>query len=57
MFEIKCTDCGKNAMVPFKPKTDKPAYCRACFSKRRPKRKKNVIVSLRSPRPKAWVRT
>jgi len=35
MFEIKCTDCGQAAMVPFKPTAGKPAYCRTCFSKRR----------------------
>lgn len=33
MFEIKCTDCGNSAMVPFKPTPGKPAYCRTCFSK------------------------
>jgi CxxC-x17-CxxC domain-containing protein len=33
MFEIKCTDCGNTAMVPFKPTVGKPAYCKACFSK------------------------
>ena len=25
MFEIKCSDCGKTAMVPFKPTAGKPA--------------------------------
>jgi CxxC-x17-CxxC domain-containing protein len=35
MFEIKCSDCGKTAMVPFKPTAGKPAYCKTCFSKRR----------------------
>jgi len=35
MFEIKCSDCGKTAMVPFKPTAGKPAYCKICFSKRR----------------------
>ena len=33
MFEITCSDCGKPAMVPFKPTPGKPAYCRICFSK------------------------
>jgi CxxC-x17-CxxC domain-containing protein len=33
MFEIKCSDCGKTAMVPFKPTAGKPAYCKPCFSK------------------------
>jgi len=35
MFEIKCSDCGKTAMIPFKPTEGKPAYCRECFSKHR----------------------
>ncbi|MCK4497703.1 hypothetical protein KAH85_00800 [Candidatus Bathyarchaeota archaeon] len=56
-FEIKCSDCGKNAMVPFKPTPGKPAYCRMCFSKRRSKQRPRAnIVDLPSPRAKAWAR-
>ncbi|HEX9261837.1 MAG TPA: CxxC-x17-CxxC domain-containing protein [Candidatus Bathyarchaeia archaeon] len=33
MFEIKCSDCGQTATVPFKPTVGKPAYCKPCFSK------------------------
>ena len=40
MFEIKCSDCGKTAMIPFKPTADKPAYCKTCFSKHMFKRSK-----------------
>lgn len=36
--EIKCTDCGKTAIVPFKPTAGKPVYCRECLSKHRTKR-------------------
>ena len=36
--QIKCTDCGKNANVPFKPTAGKPVYCRECLAKHRPKR-------------------
>ncbi|HLN46134.1 MAG TPA: CxxC-x17-CxxC domain-containing protein [Candidatus Sulfotelmatobacter sp.] len=36
--EIKCTDCGKLATVPFKPTAGKPVYCRECLAKRRTKR-------------------
>jgi len=32
LFEVKCTACGKNATVPFKPKAEKPVYCNDCFS-------------------------
>ncbi len=33
--EIKCSDCGKTATVPFKPTAGKPVYCRECLSKHR----------------------
>jgi CxxC-x17-CxxC domain-containing protein len=33
--EIKCTDCGKAARVPFKPTAGKPVYCRECLAKHR----------------------
>jgi len=45
MFEVKCTDCGKSTTVPFEPTKGKPAYCRTCFAKHRPKR------SVRSSKP------
>jgi CxxC-x17-CxxC domain-containing protein len=35
MFKIKCSECGKDAEVPFKPTSDRPVYCRDCFMKRR----------------------
>jgi CxxC-x17-CxxC domain-containing protein len=52
MFEIKCTDCGKTATVPFKPTKGKPAYCRTCFSKH----KSRIGMDFKFARPKAWVR-
>ena len=36
--QIKCTDCGKTATVPFKPTAGKPVYCKECLSKHRGKR-------------------
>ena len=36
--EIKCSDCGKTAVVPFKPTAGKPVYCRECLSKHRSSR-------------------
>jgi CxxC-x17-CxxC domain-containing protein len=33
--EIKCSDCGKTATVPFKPTAGKPVYCRECLGKHR----------------------
>lgn len=35
MYEVKCAQCGKTTQVPFEPKTDRPVYCRDCFSARR----------------------
>lgn len=36
--QIKCSDCGKTATVPFKPSANKPVYCRECLSKHMTKR-------------------
>ena len=38
MFEANCSNCGKTAMVPFRPTSGKPVYCDSCFSTRRPAR-------------------
>ena len=38
MFTAVCAECGKPAEVPFEPRTDRPVYCRDCFSKRQPAR-------------------
>ena len=35
MFEATCSNCGKTAMVPFRPTSGKPVYCDDCFSRRR----------------------
>ncbi|MCD4756474.1 hypothetical protein K8R20_02575 [bacterium] len=34
MFSAICDDCGNECQVPFKPSSDKPIYCSACFEKR-----------------------
>ncbi len=31
MFDAKCADCGNDCQIPFKPKDDRPVYCRECF--------------------------
>jgi CxxC-x17-CxxC domain-containing protein len=39
MHKAKCSDCGKDCEVPFKPTEGKPVYCRECYAKRpRPNR-------------------
>lgn len=35
MFEATCSNCGKPAMVPFRPTSGKPVFCDDCFSQRR----------------------
>jgi CxxC-x17-CxxC domain-containing protein len=35
MHKIKCSECGKDAEVPFKPRNDSPVYCRECFFKKK----------------------
>jgi len=38
MHKIICSDCGKEAEVPFKPTEGRPVYCQECFKKHRPPR-------------------
>ena len=54
MFEIKCSDCGKPAMVPFKPTPGKPAYCRPCFSKHMFTRSESVAQAGNFNPKQAW---
>ena len=35
MHPVVCAECGKDAMVPFQPRGDRPVYCSDCFSKQR----------------------
>lgn len=35
MHKAKCSDCGKDCEVPFKPTEGKPVYCKDCYQKRR----------------------
>lgn len=35
MHKIKCSECGKDAEVPFKPREGTPVYCRECFFKKK----------------------
>ena len=32
LFSAVCAGCGKEALVPFEPKNDKPVYCNECFN-------------------------
>jgi len=35
MFSATCSNCGKEAQVPFRPSGTKPVYCSDCFTARR----------------------
>ncbi|WP_346353430.1 zinc-ribbon domain containing protein [Azotosporobacter soli] len=35
MHDVVCAACGVNTQVPFRPSSDRPVYCRDCFSKGR----------------------
>jgi len=32
--EVVCAACGRQALVPFVPKGDRPVYCHECFVRR-----------------------
>lgn len=32
MFDAVCAQCGTATTVPFKPRGDRPVYCRTCYS-------------------------
>ena len=38
MFSATCSNCGREARVPFQPRGDKPVYCSDCFEKMRSSR-------------------
>ena len=35
MHKAICAECKKDCEVPFKPREDRPVYCKECFSKRK----------------------
>jgi CxxC-x17-CxxC domain-containing protein len=39
MHTVKCSDCGAEAQVPFKPTEGRPVYCKDCYQKHRPPRR------------------
>ena len=41
MFTAICSNCGKEARVPFQPRGDKPVYCSECFEQRRPQQSRS----------------
>ena len=39
MYSAICDGCGLQTQIPFKPKGDKPVYCRECFAKNKKQEK------------------
>ena len=35
MYKIICADCKKESEIPFRPRDDRPVYCRECFARRK----------------------
>lgn len=35
MHKAKCSECGKECEVPFKPTEGRAVYCKDCFMKKR----------------------
>jgi CxxC-x17-CxxC domain-containing protein len=33
MFDVVCSNCGKDTQVPFQPTSGRPVYCSDCFAK------------------------
>ena len=33
MTKVICASCKSECEIPFKPRTDKPVYCRECYAK------------------------
>lgn len=33
--QVTCAACKKDCEIPFKPRDDRPVYCKECFSKRK----------------------
>ncbi len=54
MFEIKCTQCGKSATVPFKPTGGRPVYCKSCYSKSRSKKRNEPSLTGKFDMKNAW---
>jgi CxxC-x17-CxxC domain-containing protein len=35
MYDAKCSECGKDTQVPFRPKEGLPVYCKECYFKKK----------------------
>ncbi|MDP2632407.1 MAG: hypothetical protein Q8P25_01660 [Candidatus Curtissbacteria bacterium] len=35
LYNVKCSNCGRDTQVPFKPTGDRPVYCRDCYMQKK----------------------
>lgn len=35
LYNVKCSNCGNDTQVPFKPSGDRPVYCRDCYMQKK----------------------
>lgn len=35
LYNVKCTNCGKDTQVPFEPSGGRPVYCRDCYMQKK----------------------
>ena len=35
VYNVKCSNCGRDTQVPFKPSGDRPVYCRDCYMQKK----------------------
>ncbi len=35
LYNVKCSNCGKDTQVPFQPSGDRPVYCRDCYMQKK----------------------
>lgn len=54
MFKAICSDCKKSCEVPFKPSSDKPVFCRDCFSAKRDRETREYKAGLANGEPKKF---
>jgi len=40
MHKAVCSECGQECEVPFKPDPNRPVYCRECWQRKRPPRRR-----------------
>jgi CxxC-x17-CxxC domain-containing protein len=54
MYEAKCKDCGKTAILSFSPRKGKPVYCKTCLPKYRKKSPGRQIDPIQFNLKSAW---